>query len=78
MTAPTRLRAEHLDNPLGTDVIRPRLSWWLPAGATAQSAYRIRTDDWDSGSLDGDQHVLVRHTGPAPGSGRRVTWQVKL
>ncbi|MET8763541.1 family 78 glycoside hydrolase catalytic domain [Lentzea sp. NPDC004782] len=78
MTAPTRLRAEHLYNPLGIDVARPRLSWWLHAGATAQEAYRIRTDDWDSGRLDGDQHVLVRYTGPAPGSGERVTWQVKV
>jgi alpha-L-rhamnosidase len=32
------MRAEHLDNPLGIDVARPRLSWWLPADATAQSA----------------------------------------
>lgn len=28
--------------------------------------------------LDGDEHVLVRYTGPAPGSGQRVTWKVKL
>ncbi|WP_206789723.1 hypothetical protein [Amycolatopsis sp. MtRt-6] len=42
MTAPTHLRVEHLENPLGTSLARPRLSWWLPAGATTQSAYRIR------------------------------------
>ncbi|SMD27276.1 family 78 glycoside hydrolase catalytic domain [Kibdelosporangium aridum] len=78
MTAPTRLRAEHLHNPLGTNVAQPRLSWWLPAGSAAQSAYQIRTPDWDSGRVDTDEHVLVRYSGPVPGSGQRVTWQVKV
>ncbi|RSM44252.1 alpha-L-rhamnosidase [Amycolatopsis balhimycina DSM 5908] len=78
MTAPTHLRVEHLENPLGTSLARPRLSWWLPAGATTQSAYHVRTGDWDSGRVDDDQHVLVRYTGPLPGSGERVTWQVKV
>lgn len=78
MSAPTRLRVEHLENPLGIDVARPRLSWWLPAGSARQSAYRIRTDTFDSGVVRGGEHVLVVYPGPRPGSGERVTWQVKV
>jgi len=42
LSAPSRLRVEHLDEPLGLGERRPRLSWWLPAAAAAQRAYRIR------------------------------------
>jgi alpha-L-rhamnosidase len=76
--APAHLRVEHLENPLGTSLARPRLSWWLPAGSTTRSAYQVRTGDWDSGRVDDDQHVLVRYPGPLPGSGERATWQVKV
>lgn len=78
MTTPTHLRVEHLENPLGTSLTRPRLSWWLPTGSATQSAYQVRAGDWDSGKIDSDQHVLVRYPGPLPGSGQRVTWQVKV
>src|SRR5262245_64250881 len=41
--APTRLRCEYLENPLGIDEQRPRLSWWLDdeRPAELQTAYRI-------------------------------------
>jgi alpha-L-rhamnosidase len=75
---PTRLRVEHLDDAIGIDVACPRLSWWLPDGAMRQMAYRIRTEDWDSGRVVGDPSVLVPYAGPAPVSGQRVSWQVKV
>jgi len=75
---PTRPRVEHLDEALGIHFDAPRLSWWLPAGSSAQTAYRIRTRDWDSGWVAGEQSVLVPYTGPIPGRGQRTTWQVKV
>ncbi|WP_436791565.1 family 78 glycoside hydrolase catalytic domain [Yinghuangia sp. YIM S10712] len=78
MAVPTRLRVEHLDEALGTDVRAPRLSWWLPAGSLRQSAYRIRTQDWDSGWVESDQSVLVPYAGPVPAPGQRCVWQVKV
>ena len=43
LAPPQRLRCEYLDNPLGIDVTRPRLSWWPSDDRPAeiQTAYRI-------------------------------------
>ncbi|MET1049744.1 MAG: family 78 glycoside hydrolase catalytic domain [Acidimicrobiales bacterium] len=76
--APTRLRVEHLDAPLGLDVRRPRLSWWLPEGLVAQEAYELRIDGVESGRVDSDQHVLVPWPAGDLVSGQRVTWQVRV
>jgi alpha-L-rhamnosidase len=58
--APTRLRAEHLDDPFGIGERRPRLSWLLPAAATEQVAYRLTAaDSADTGWVDGRDSVLV-------------------
>src|SRR5919112_1468747 len=78
MTAPTGLRVEHLDQPLGIGDREPRLSWKLPADAARQLAYRIRTDtDADSGWLDGEQSVLVPWPFAPLGSRHRVGVQVQ-
>ena len=76
--APTRLRVEHLEEPLGIDVARPRLSWWLPTGAREQRAYRIRTPDWDSGRIDSPRNVLVDLGGPPLASRQRAECVVKV
>ena len=76
--APTRLRVEHLAKPFGIDVARPRLSWWLPAGAREQRAYRLRTNDWDSGRVASDQHLLVEFAGAPLVSRQRVDCAVKV
>jgi alpha-L-rhamnosidase len=76
--APTRLRVEHLDEPLGIDIVRPRLSWWLPFGAREQRAYRLRTNDWDSGRVDSEQTLLVDFAGPPLKSRQRVECAVKV
>ncbi|MFF4659104.1 family 78 glycoside hydrolase catalytic domain [Streptomyces sp. NPDC001381] len=75
---PTRLRVEHLDRPLGTDVRAPRLSWRLPGGATRQLAHRIEADTWDSGRRSSSANTFVRYEGPAPASSTRIHWRVKV
>ena len=77
--APSGLRVEHLDEALGIRTAAPRLSWRLPDGARAQSAYRITTDSgWDSGWVDSDQNLLVPYAGPPLASSQRVEWQVQV
>lgn len=78
MPAPTHLRVEHLDTPLGLTVRRPRLSWRLPDSAHSQVAYQLRVGPWDSGRVDSDRSVLVPYSGPAMRSGERATWTVRV
>ena len=54
---PTRLRVEHLDEPIGLDVRRPRLSWWLPEGLIAQEAYEWIEVSWQE--RDGTTEIDV-------------------
>ncbi|MGH3151159.1 MAG: alpha-L-rhamnosidase N-terminal domain-containing protein [Streptosporangiaceae bacterium] len=78
MSAPSRLRVEHLDDPLGLGERRPRLSWWLPAAAAAQRAYRIRLGSGaDSGWVASGDSVLVEWPFAPLVSRQRVTWQVR-
>ncbi|HEX9765948.1 MAG TPA: family 78 glycoside hydrolase catalytic domain [Nitriliruptorales bacterium] len=76
--APTDLRVEHLVEPLGITIARPRLSWRLPDDSREQHAYRVRAGDWDSGRVGGDRSILVPYAGPEPSSGQRVEWAVKV
>lgn len=77
-TTPVCLRVEHLDEAIGITEQRPRLSWQLPDGAPAQTAYRIRSGGWDSGRVESDRHLFVPWAGPTARSGTRVDWQVKV
>src|SRR5215207_5514927 len=74
--APTRLRLDHLapGQPCGSP--RPRGSWWLPAGATAQHAYAVRV--LDPGAGPGADSVLVDLDVPAFVRGRAGSWQVRV
>ena len=77
--APHHLRVEHLDEPLGLRCTAPRLSWRLPDGARAQTAYRVTADNgWDSAWLDSDRNLLVPYAGPPLRSGQRVHWRVQV
>lgn len=75
--APTHLRAEHLDETLGIGERCPRLSWWLPAGATEQLAYQVQAGEWDSGQVASSESVLVPYRGPSLTSGQQVSWRVR-
>lgn len=84
------LRCEYLTNPLGLDVLRPRLSWALesPRRAERQAVYRIlaasslevlaadRGDLWDSGRVRSRQSTHVDYGGKPLRSAQRVYWKV--
>jgi alpha-L-rhamnosidase len=77
--APARLRAEHLDHPLGIGERRPRLSWLLPALATEQFGYRLATEDGgDTGWVPGQDSVLVPWPFAPLGSAERSTVRVAV
>jgi len=86
------LRCEYKTNPIGIDVVKPRLSWKIMSQrrAVIQSAYQIRVassaDDLaagerllsDSGKMQSDKSIHVVYDGPAMVSGQRVWWQVRV
>ncbi|KRE81381.1 alpha-L-rhamnosidase [Arthrobacter sp. Soil764] len=77
MTAPTRLRAEHLSEAMGLTITVPRLSWTPPAGTARQTAYRITADNgWDTGKVD-SAACAIPYGGPALHSRDRFEWRVR-
>ncbi|RYG65771.1 hypothetical protein EON80_16710, partial [bacterium] len=88
----TRLRCEYLQNPLGIDSAKPRLSWitTAPARGWMQSAYQIQVastpallqnnkpDLWDSGKVSSAQSLNVSYNGKALASGTKAFWKVRV
>jgi len=88
---PDELRCEYLVNPLGIDVLEPRLSWILRSAQRGQrqSAYQIQVatspekltggpcDLWDTGNVDSDQSTHVVYEGNPLRSQMRCTWRVR-
>lgn len=85
------LRCEHLENPLGLDESRPRLSWQItdPRPGARQTAYQIvaagrpdllnrKPDLWDSGKVTGDQCLDISWNGRTLKSRQRVFWRVRI
>uniref|UniRef100_UPI0032165567 family 78 glycoside hydrolase catalytic domain n=1 Tax=uncultured Draconibacterium sp. TaxID=1573823 RepID=UPI0032165567 len=86
------LKCEYLSNPLGIDVLHPRLSWQMRSDKTgaAQSAYRIYAatnkyllhsdtpDLWDSGKINSDQSIQIEYKGKSLKSGMKVFWKVQV
>lgn len=91
LPAPIRLRSEFLDQPVGIDVVKPRLSWQIESQGrnVRQSAYQVvvasdaaqlndhKGDIWDSGKVVSDESVNVAYDGPALESRKRYYWQVR-
>ncbi|HEY5647303.1 MAG TPA: family 78 glycoside hydrolase catalytic domain [Pseudomonadales bacterium] len=89
--APGRLRCEYLTDPIGIDVLRPRLSWWVgdERPAEVQTAYHILAashpdllaseegDLWDTGRVEGRETTQIEYQGKPLVSGRRVWWKVR-
>ena len=77
-----RLRTEYLRNPMGIDILRPRLFWNCKDGIT-QTAYQVicREDSgrilWDSGKVSGGS-MRTAYAGEELKSRSRVLWQVRL
>lgn len=88
---PSRLRCEHLVEPLGIPTPRPRLSWIPPRGTrgSSQKAYRIvcsksktevvsgKGTVWDSGVVESSTCHLVPWGGPELEEASRYWWAVK-
>ena len=86
------LRCEYLENPLGIDVVTPRLSWKLKTEENnfKQKAYRILVasdqqkladnigDIWDSGKVLLDKSSQVKYAGSELKSRQKVFWKVGI
>jgi alpha-L-rhamnosidase len=86
--APTGLRCEYLENPMGVDVRQPRLFWVLEhtERGQAQSAYQVLVssdpaaaagDIWDSGKVTSSRSTQVVYAGKALESGKTYFWKIK-
>jgi alpha-L-rhamnosidase len=83
---------EYLENPVGIDVLKPRLSWKIVSGEqnVKQTAYEIRVADspknlsrknaliWTSGKINSNNSVNVEYGGLALKSMQRAYWQVRV
>jgi alpha-L-rhamnosidase len=89
---PSRLRCEYLINPLGIDVIKPRLSWILESqergqkqtayqilvASSIENLYRDEGDLWDSGKVDSERSDHVEYRGEKLRSKQRCCWKVRV
>ncbi|HML76139.1 MAG TPA: family 78 glycoside hydrolase catalytic domain [Anaerohalosphaeraceae bacterium] len=87
-----QLRCEYRTEPLGIDVLRPRLSWILQSDARGQkqTAYRIlvaasekalaadQGDLWDSGKVASDETIGAVYAGKPLTSMQRCFWKVQV
>jgi len=94
MKSPTRavnLRCEFVENPIGIDAIRPRLSWqqedtrrgarqtaWQIRAASSADMLPDHADLWDSGRIAGDSCLDIEYAGTPLSSRRQVWWMVRI
>lgn len=86
------LRCELLQNPLGIDVLQPRLSWEITSGQRdlKQTAYQVLVascmdklnekdaDVWNSGKVKSAESIYNTYTGPGLKSKNKYYWKVKV
>ena len=86
------LRCEYLENPLGIDVLKPRLSWITESNQRGwmQGAYQILVascekklkqdegDLWGSGKAQSDRSIHVVYDGKPLTSRMRCYWKVRV
>ncbi len=80
------LTCEYHTNPLGIDVLKPRLSWKIETTApnVLQTAYEIKVTDqsgkalWNTGKVNSDQSVDVVYEGAGLKSMQHASWQVRI
>ncbi|MHC4086597.1 MAG: family 78 glycoside hydrolase catalytic domain [Planctomycetota bacterium] len=87
-----KLRCEYRVNPLGIDVVKPRLSWILESDQRdqMQSAYQVlvagseeklkrnKGDLWNSGKVESDQNIHVVYKGKELKSRMGCYWKVRM
>lgn len=76
------LRTEYLSQPMGIDIVRPRLSWNCEGGSK-QTAYQIIAKVngqtvWNSGKVESSSMTHIVYEGRELCSRERVYWSVKL
>ena len=86
------LRCEYLNDPLGIDAAKPRLSWVIKDDERGQkqTAYQVlvaskpellakdQGDLWDSGKVASDQSVQVEYGGKTLASQTPCHWKVRV
>lgn len=86
----TDLRCEYRRDPLGIDIVKPRLSWILKSAGreVRQTAYRVlvastpellakdQGDLWDSGTVPSGRSIQVEYAGKPLKSRMRCHWKV--
>jgi alpha-L-rhamnosidase len=89
---PVELRCEYVRNPVGVDVMHPRLFWKLQSSTRDQhqTAYQIlvassaeglgkdKGDLWDSGKEASDETIQILYRGLALKSSQQVFWKVRV
>ena len=90
--AALNLRCEDLVDPIGIDVLKPRLSWQMRSDhqGASQTAYQIlcatapdllkegSADLWDSGRVAGDDSRQISYDGKKPVRGVPHYWTVRI
>lgn len=86
----TSLLCENRVNPLGLDVLQPRLTWQLSSSQrnVLQSAYEVvvglsasatgKDQVWSSGKVSSAQSVHVPYGGTALQTGKKYFWKVRV
>lgn len=77
-----RLRTEYLVNPIGIDIVAPRL-YWNAKGGTKQTAYQIIAKSggkiiWNTGKVASSRMTHILYEGQPMHSREKVYWSVKL
>ncbi|MCM8568499.1 glycoside hydrolase family 78 protein [Gramella jeungdoensis] len=86
------LECEMLENPLGIDVVQPRLGWKIKTekSRVMQEAYHImvassleklnnnNADLWDTGKVTSDQSINIKYKGKELDSKDKAFWKVKV
>lgn len=89
---PLKLKCEYLNDPLGIDAIKPRLSWILrpTQRGQKQTAYQILVSNskeklrqgtgnlWDSEKVNSGETVHIVYDGKKLKSGMRCFWKVRV
>ncbi len=86
------LRCEYKENPIGVDILKPRLSWILNSDerGVKQTAYQIivasslkklnnkKADLWNSKKINSDKSIQIFYEGKALESNQKYYWKVKV
>jgi len=89
---PSRLNCEYLENPLGIDMAKPRLSWNFTSAAQNQfqTAYEILVSDnekdskllkgncWQTGKIISTENIHIEYNGQPLKAFTKYYWRVKV